>query len=79
MNGILNAFAGGAMEKYTLMRLIMGRVSRSLITTALGLLVAIVAVWAYNYFSAQLEVFAIETSNASSDLLTFLTLRYRHR
>jgi len=77
VDGILSAFGGSAMQKSTLMRLIMGRLSQSLVTTALGLSVAVLAVWAYNYFSSQLEAFAIETSNASSDLVTFLTVRHR--
>jgi len=31
----------------------------------MGLLVAVVAVWFYNYFVARLEVFDTEMSNAS--------------
>jgi hypothetical protein len=38
---------------------------------ALGLVVAIPAVWLYNYFSGSLEYFNVEMDNSSSELVDF--------
>ena len=46
-------------------------IAEALITTALGLVVAIVAVWAYNYFAGKVEGFNVEMDNSSSELLDY--------
>jgi biopolymer transport protein ExbB/TolQ len=70
--GILDAFSGGGMQKTTFMMLIALGLARALMATAMGLLVAIPAVWCRDYLRARLENFANEISNASSETLTFL-------
>ena len=46
-------------------------ISEALIETALGLVVAIPAVWMYNYFTSRLEYFNVEMDNSSSELVDY--------
>jgi hypothetical protein len=46
-------------------------ISEALVTTALGLGVAIPAAWLFNYFTNVLERFQVEMSNSASELLDF--------
>jgi biopolymer transport protein ExbB/TolQ len=39
--------------------------------TALGLVVAIPAVWIYNYLTARIEYFNVEMDNSSSELVDY--------
>ena len=43
----------------------------ALVETALGLFVAIPAVWFYNYLSGKLEFFNVEMDNSSSDMVDY--------
>jgi biopolymer transport protein ExbB/biopolymer transport protein TolQ len=70
--GIINAFAGMSLTGSGGIGAIAGGISEALVTTALGLLVAIVAVWAYNYFSGQVDGFTVEMDNSGSELLDFV-------
>ena len=49
--GIINAFKGISTEKSTGLGAVAGGISEALVTTAVGLFVAIPAVWMYNYFT----------------------------
>jgi biopolymer transport protein ExbB/biopolymer transport protein TolQ len=49
---------------------------RALITTAFGLLVAIPAVMAFNYFTNRLERFGIEMTNSSAELIDFFMKKH---
>jgi len=42
-----------------------GGISEALVTTAIGLFVAIPAVWIYNYFTTKIESFDVEMDNSS--------------
>jgi len=42
-----------------------------LVETALGLLVAIPAVWFYNYLTGRIEYFNVEMDNSSSELVDY--------
>src|SRR5262245_59685131 len=66
--GIINAFSGMAMTGSGGIAAISAGIAEALITTALGLVVAIVAVWAYNYFSGQVDGFTVEMDNSGSEL-----------
>ena len=44
-------------------------------TTAFGLLVAVPAVWAYNYFTNKVEAFDVEMDNSSMELINYFILR----
>jgi biopolymer transport protein ExbB/biopolymer transport protein TolQ len=46
-----------------------GSIGEALATTALGLMVAIPAVWIYNYFTAQQDKMATRISNAASQMV----------
>ena len=70
--GIINAFAGMSLTGSGGIGAIAGGISEALVTTALGLIVAIVAVWAYNYFSGQVDGFTVEMDNSGTELLDFV-------
>lgn len=70
--GIINAFAGMALTGSGGIGAIAGGISEALVTTALGLVVAIAAVWAYNYFTGQVDGFTVEMDNSGSELLDFV-------
>src|SRR5208337_820459 len=42
---------------------------------AFGLLVAVPAVWAYNYFTNKVEAFDVEMDNSSMELINYFILR----
>jgi len=69
--GIINAFKGISTEKSTGLGAVAGGISEALVTTAIGLGVAIPAVWAYNYFVSRLEAFDVEMGNSASELVDY--------
>jgi len=69
--GIINAFRGISSEKSTGLGAVAGGISEALVTTAVGLFVAIPAVWIYNYFSGRIETFDVEMGNSSSELIDY--------
>jgi len=73
--GIINAFKGISAEKSTGLGAVAGGISEALVTTAVGLFVAIPAVWMYNYFSGRIEAFDVEMGNSSSELLDYFIKR----
>jgi len=73
--GIINAFNGIQAEKATGLSAVAGGISEALITTALGLLVAVPAVWAYNYFTNKVEAFDVEMDNSSMELINYFITR----
>ena len=73
--GIINAFKGIATEKSTGLGAVAGGISEALVTTALGLFVAIPAVWMFNYFTSRIKNFDVEMSNSSSELVDYFIKR----
>ena len=73
--GIINAFKGISSEKSTGLGAVAGGISEALVTTAVGLFVAIPAVWMYNYFAGRLEAFDVEMGNSSSELVDYFIKR----
>jgi biopolymer transport protein ExbB len=73
--GIINAFKGISTEKSTGLGAVAGGISEALVTTALGLFVAVPAVWAFNYFTTKLEGLDVEMSNSSSELIDYFLKR----
>lgn len=69
--GIVNAFTGMANTGSGGLAAIAAGIAEALFTTAMGLLVAIPAVMAFNYFTERLERFTIEMNNASQELIDF--------
>ena len=73
--GIINAFKGISSEKSTGLGAVAGGISEALVTTAVGLFVAIPAVWMYNYFSGRIKAFDVEMGNSSSELVDYFLKR----
>ncbi len=73
--GIINAFKGIAQEKSTGLGAVAGGISEALVTTAIGLFVAIPAVMVFNYFNGRLEAFTVEMGNSSSELVDYFIKR----
>ena len=73
--GIINAFKGISNEKSTGLAAVAGGISEALVTTALGLLVAIPAVMVFNYFTSKIEAFDVEMGNSSSELIDYFLKR----
>jgi biopolymer transport protein ExbB/biopolymer transport protein TolQ len=73
--GIINAFKGISSEKSTGLGAVAGGISEALVATAIGLFVAIPAVWMYNYFVTRLKGFDVEMENSSSELVDYFVKR----
>ena len=70
--GIMSAFGGIGMQKDAALAIIASRIAAALVTTATGLLVAVPAVWSYNYLRACIEVLESEMSNMAREAITHL-------
>ena len=73
--GILNAFKEISTQKATGLGAVAGGISEALVTTAIGLFVAIPAVMMFNYFSNKVEAFDVEMDNSSSELIDYFLKR----
>jgi biopolymer transport protein ExbB/biopolymer transport protein TolQ len=73
--GIINAFKGIAEAKATGLAQVAGGIAEALVATALGLFVAVPAVWAYNYFTGKIESFDVEMDNSSKELVNYFIMR----
>ena len=74
--GIINAFRGMAITGSGGLGAVSAGIAEALVTTALGLFVAIPAVWLYNYFLNQVERFQVEMANSSSELVDFFIKKH---
>jgi len=73
--GIIDAFAKIQEHGATGITAVSGGISEALVTTALGLFVAIPAVMMFNYFTAKIKVFDVEMVNSSSELVDYFLKR----
>jgi biopolymer transport protein ExbB/biopolymer transport protein TolQ len=73
--GVVNAFTGMAAAGSGGLSAISAGIAEALITTAFGLMVAIPAVWLYNYFVNRIEYVGMEIQYAAKEFTDFL-LRY---
>ena len=69
--GVINAFQGIGNSGSAGIGAVSVGISEALVETALGLVVAIPAVWFYNYLSGQIEYFNVEMDNSSSELVDY--------
>ena len=69
--GIITAFQGIAATGSGGLGAVSAGISEALVETALGLVVAIPAVWFYNYLTSRLEYFNVEMDNSSSELVDY--------
>jgi biopolymer transport protein ExbB/biopolymer transport protein TolQ len=76
--GVVNAFQGMAAAGSGGLAAISAGIAEALITTAFGLLVAIPAVWLYNYYTNRIDFVSTEISYFTKELMDFL-LRYEAR
>lgn len=74
--GIINAFRGMAITGSGGLGAVSAGIAEALVTTALGLFVAIPAVWLYNFFLNQVERFQVEMANSSSELVDFFIKKH---
>lgn len=70
--GVVNSFQGMASSGSGGLGAISAGIAEALITTAFGLLVAIPAVWFYNYFQTQIDKITVEMTYTSKELVDFL-------
>lgn len=77
--GIINAFRGIASEKSAGLGAVSAGISEALVATAIGLFVAIPAVWMYNAFSTRVDSFSVEMGNSSSELIDYFIKRSQQR
>jgi biopolymer transport protein ExbB/biopolymer transport protein TolQ len=75
--GIITAFQGMKNAESAGIAAIAGGISEALFTTAFGLLVAIPAVWAFNYFSSRVDNFVVEMDNSSAELIDYFLKQRR--
>jgi len=76
--GILNAFQAISTQKATGLGAVAGGISEALVTTAIGLFVAIPAVMMFNYLTGRVEAFDVEMDNSSSELVDYF-IKQSHR
>jgi biopolymer transport protein ExbB/TolQ len=67
--GVVNSFRGVDGEKTTIMAAICRELSVAIVPTALGLLVALTALWCYKYLLAEVEALDSEMEDASLELV----------
>src|SRR5688572_32540366 len=70
--GIINAFHGIATTGSGGMTAVAGGIGEALVSTALGIFVAIPAVVAFNHFTGKIETFHVEMNRAASQLVNSL-------
>jgi len=69
--GIITAFQGIASQGSGGLGAVSAGIAEALVETALGLVVAIPAVWFYNYLTGRIEYFNVEMDNSSSELVDY--------
>jgi len=69
--GIIHAFTSISLSGAGGLATVSGGIAEALVTTALGLFVAIPAVWMFNFFMNKIERFQVEMSNSASELLDY--------
>jgi biopolymer transport protein ExbB len=71
--GVVNAFQGmAASGGGQSLQAITGGVAEALVTTGIGLMVAIPAVWLYNYFTTKIDFITVEMTYTSKELIDYL-------
>jgi biopolymer transport protein ExbB/biopolymer transport protein TolQ len=69
--GIIDAFQQMNTDMSAGFTTVAGGISEALITTAFGLIVAVPAVWMFNYFTNRVGVFAVEMHNSADELIDY--------
>jgi len=69
--GIINSFVGMGESASAGISAVAGGIAEALVTTAVGLAVAVPAVWLFNYFTSKVDNFVVEMDNSSAELIDF--------
>lgn len=69
--GIIMAFEGMGDAQQAGIAAVAAGIAEALVTTALGLAVAVPAVWLFNYFVSKVDNFVVEMDNSSAELIDF--------
>ena len=69
--GIIGAFQALKMNENAGISVVGGAISEALIATAFGILVAVPAVWLFNYFTTKVTSFGVEMENSASELVDY--------
>ena len=77
--GIINAFRGMAVTGSGGIGAVSQGIAEALITTAVGIGVAIIALWCYNFLSTKIEVYGTEMANTSSEIVDFFVRKSEDR
>jgi biopolymer transport protein ExbB len=76
--GIINSFQGLSADGGGGLSSVAGGISEALVATAIGLLVAIPAVMAFNYFNSRVEGFTIDMNDVASEVINFVLKEGRY-
>jgi biopolymer transport protein ExbB/biopolymer transport protein TolQ len=76
--GVINAFVGIASSGSGGIGAVSAGIAEALVETALGLFVAIPAVWFYNYLQSRLEYVNVAMDNSSSELVDYFIKKTSH-
>ena len=71
--GIVNAFQGMSVALTTGLSTVAKGISEALAATAIGLFVALPAVWMFNSLNSKLERFSVEMDNSAAELSDYFT------
>ena len=69
--GIINAFRGMAMTGSGGIGAVASGIAEALVTTAFGIIVAVIALWCFNLLNARIEIYDAEMDNTASQLLDY--------
>ncbi len=69
--GIINAFRGMQLTGSGGIGAVAGGIAEALVTTAVGIGVAVVALWVFNVLNSRIEVFDAEMTNTESQVVDF--------
>jgi biopolymer transport protein ExbB/biopolymer transport protein TolQ len=75
VTGLISAFRGIAATGSGGMATVSGGISEALVTTVVGLFVAMPALWAYNYFMNRVDVYSLELDNKAAKIIGHLVRR----
>lgn len=70
--GLLDSFRGGSNTPTGWLVLYASSIALSLVPTALGILVGVVAVWFYNHLIRRMEIFDVQTAKAAAVVISYL-------
>jgi len=74
--GIMNAFFAMARAGQGGIGTVSGGIAEALVNTAVGLFVALPAVWGFNYFLTRVERFSVEMTTTGSELVDYFSKRF---